>query len=310
MNDNTLNSILKTTPIIESFIDQYGTDKIMCSISGGSDSDILLDICSKVSKNIRYVFFDTGIEYKATKQHIEYLQDRYNIEIKTEKSKINVVKAVYNMGYNPFLSKKISNEIYRLQKHNFVFTDSKYNDDINKYDHCLQALKWYHNIFNGKQYNIEYKKLLKEFLIKYPPQFVISDKCCDYCKKSIFKQYIKKYDIKLSIVGIRKYEKGVRSVIDNCFYLDQNNVYKFYPLLWMTKEDKIEYNTIYNIKNSECYTKYGLLRTGCAGCPFGNYKEELNIIKTYEPNLYNAVYNIFEQSYNYSDLYYKFRSNY
>ena len=46
---------------------------IMCSISGGSDSDIMLDIIHKVDINrkVKYVWFDTGLEYSATKRHLE-----------------------------------------------------------------------------------------------------------------------------------------------------------------------------------------------------------------------------------------------
>lgn len=62
---------------------------IMCSVSGGSDSDVMLDIvykCDK-SKKVRYVWFDTGLEYDATKKHIEYLEKRYSIKIERESSK-------------------------------------------------------------------------------------------------------------------------------------------------------------------------------------------------------------------------------
>lgn len=57
---------------------------IMCSISGGSDSDIILDLCERFkppNKNIHYVFFDTGLEYQATKDHLDYLENKYNIKI-------------------------------------------------------------------------------------------------------------------------------------------------------------------------------------------------------------------------------------
>ena len=54
---------------------------IICSISGGSDSDILLDLCTKIDKRniIQYVFFETGIEYSATREHIKFLEKKYNI---------------------------------------------------------------------------------------------------------------------------------------------------------------------------------------------------------------------------------------
>ena len=58
-------------------------DKILCSISGGSDSDILIDLCEKFdeSSKITYVFFDTGLEYRATKEHLQYLEQKYGIHI-------------------------------------------------------------------------------------------------------------------------------------------------------------------------------------------------------------------------------------
>ena len=57
--------------------------KIVCAISGGSDSDVMLDIvwrCDKDNK-VDYVWFDTGLEYKATKEHLKYLENKYNIKI-------------------------------------------------------------------------------------------------------------------------------------------------------------------------------------------------------------------------------------
>ena len=57
--------------------------KIMCSISGGYDSDILIDLilrCGGRGKSV-FVFNDTGMEYTATKEHIQYLTRKYAVEI-------------------------------------------------------------------------------------------------------------------------------------------------------------------------------------------------------------------------------------
>ena len=64
---------------------------IICSISGGADSDIMLDLIYKVDKDkkVRYVWFDTGLEYKATKEHLKYLESRYGIEIRRERERLN-----------------------------------------------------------------------------------------------------------------------------------------------------------------------------------------------------------------------------
>ena len=59
-------------------------ERIYASISGGADSDIMLDLLERArgDKVIDYVFFDTGVEYQATRDHLEYLENRYGIEIK------------------------------------------------------------------------------------------------------------------------------------------------------------------------------------------------------------------------------------
>ena len=52
---------------------------VVCSISGGSDSDILIDIVAKLDthKKVRYVFFNAGLEYQATKDHLKCLERKY-----------------------------------------------------------------------------------------------------------------------------------------------------------------------------------------------------------------------------------------
>ena len=49
--------------------------KATCSYSGGSDSDVLLDLLERVRNAchlppIHYSFFNTGLEMKATKDHV------------------------------------------------------------------------------------------------------------------------------------------------------------------------------------------------------------------------------------------------
>lgn len=70
---------------------------ILVSISGGSDSDIMLDMivkCKADNNNIHYVFFDTGLEFDATKRHLDYLEEKYGIKIERSKPKIPVPASV------------------------------------------------------------------------------------------------------------------------------------------------------------------------------------------------------------------------
>ena len=96
--------------------------KILCSVSGGADSDILVDMCTKldIDNKITYIFFDTGIECQATHRQLDYLEQRYGIEIKRHKADLVVPLGVKKYGY-PFLTKDISGKIELLQKYNFTF---------------------------------------------------------------------------------------------------------------------------------------------------------------------------------------------
>lgn len=88
----------KSDEIIKSFVKGYSIinkpmyKKPICSISGGSDSDIMLDIIYRIDeqKKVTYVWFDTGLEYKATKEHLKYLEERYGIEIRREREQLNL----------------------------------------------------------------------------------------------------------------------------------------------------------------------------------------------------------------------------
>lgn len=117
-----------------------------------------------------------------------------------------------------------------------------------------------------------------------------------------------KNDIKLVLIGLRKAEGGRRSLFQNCYVPPKENAYsKYYPLFWWNDEEKKYFNTLFEIQNSDCYTKYGLTRTGCAGCPYGlHFEKELEILKTFEPKLYKLATHIFKNSYRATLDYHKF----
>ena len=89
-------------------------EKIVCSISGGSDSDVMLDIvwrCDKDNK-VDYVWFDTGLEYQATKEHLKYLEKRYWIKILTYKARRPISICCKEYG-QPYISKHVSEMMSR-----------------------------------------------------------------------------------------------------------------------------------------------------------------------------------------------------
>ena len=291
---------------------------IICSISGGSDSDILLDLCTKIDRRniIQYVFFETGIEYVATREHIKYLEKKYNISIHTCRSRKPVPACCKEFG-QPFLSKQVSEWISRLQRHNFQWEDGEFEELYEKYPKCKAALRWWCDNWGTREngsissYSINYNKYLKEFMMENPPDFKISNKCCTYAKKDVAHKAIKEYEADLNIIGVRKYEGGARATAyKNCFSDKKDEADQYRLIFWYKNEDKEFCNKVFDIQNSRCYTEYGLQRTGCAGCPYGrNMEEELNILEKYEPNLYKAVNIIFGDSYEYTRKYRKFVSD-
>ena len=283
--------------------------KIVCSISGGSDSDVMLDIvwrCDKDNK-VEYVWFDTGLEYQATKDHLKYLENKYGIKIIPYKA-IKPIPSTCKQYGQPFLSKQVSEMIRRLQSHNFMFEDKSFEELYKEYPRCKSALEWWCNTKPSKAHNINQNKWLKEFLIENPPTFQISNVCCKYAKKDVAHKLLNEGGYDLQIVGIRKAEGGVRSTAyKSCFDENGNGYDNYRPLFWYKNSDKEDYKVAYCIEYSKCYTEYGLTRTGCAGCPFGrDFEFELEIMGKYEPKLFRAVNNIFGDSYEYTRKYREF----
>lgn len=280
--------------------------KIMCSISGGQDSDIILDIVYKcdINNKVEYVWFDTGLEYEATKKHLKYLEGKYDIEILRSKPKKPIPTACNQYG-QPFLSKQVSEFLMRLQRHNFQWEDDTFENLLIKYPKCKSALQWWCNKNKSLMLNIDKNKYLKEFIMHNPPLFSISNKCCLYAKKDISHSLIHERQYDLLITGIRRNEGGVRKIAyKNCFNINDDVCDHYRPIFFYNDSDKEEYLNFYNIKNSDCYEKYGLLRTGCAGCPFGrNFEFELNVLQQFEPKLFKAVNHIFKDSFEYTRKY-------
>ena len=141
---------------------------------------------------------------------------------------------------------------------------------------------------------------MRDFIAEYPPDFKISAKCCDYCKKQVAHRVQKYYD--MIITGERRDEGGMRSVPrkDNtalCFTETGSGQYRLRPLYYVTDKDKAWYKERYGIRYSDAYEVYGLTRTGCCGCPI-SYKavSDLEKIRPYEPNVVKAAWNIFGKS--------------
>lgn len=289
--------------------------KILCSISGGYDSDIMLDMLERFGGHGKttYIFQNTGLEYKATKQHLEELKARYGIEIIELKTEKPIPTCVKSYGV-PFWSKYVSQMLQRLQNHNFQWEAEPFEVLYAKYPRCKAALRFWCNAFETKsgkasRFNIEYVRGLKEFMIANPPDFRISSKCCDYAKKDPAHAFLSAGNFDMNCVGVRKAERGARSTAyTSCFDRTFAGADQFRPLFWMTDSQKENYRQHFGIQRSDCYEVWGMKRTGCACCPFGkDFEQELALAQIYEPNMAQAAMRIFGKSYEYTKKFMEFR---
>lgn len=291
-------------------------EKIAVSISGGSDSDIMLDAIYRLDpeRKATYIYFDTGMEYDAMKRHLKELEAKYDIKIEKVPPVLPIPTCCRKYGV-PFWSKRVSEMIYRLQRHNFKWEDKPFEELIQEYPCCRSALRWWCNDYqrdNGSvsSLNINYAPYLKEYMILNPPP-KISAKCCQKAKKEPAEKYEKTHDFDLSCTGVRKAEGGQRAnVYKTCFTKTFAGADTFRPVFWLTDGDKEYYKIHYEIVNSDCYEVWGMKRTGCPGCPYGkDFETELELMKQYEPKFYRAANKTFGPSYEYTRGYLKFREN-
>lgn len=291
-------------------------DRLVVAVSGGWDSDDMTDLVIRCGGKDKatFVFFNTGLEYDATKRQIKHLEEKYGIEIQILPPIKPIPLCVREYGV-PFWSKRVSEYIYRLQRHGFQWEDEPFEVLLAKYPRCKAALRWWCNAWpakdNGEEsnFNISYIPWLKEFMIENPPDFKISAKCCHYGKKEPVRKFMEAGDFDLNCTGVRKAEGGARATVySTCYTKAMSGPDQYRPLFWFTDADKVEYDQHYGVTHSDCYKVWGMTRTGCAGCPFGkDFEKELQLAQTYEPKFYKAMVKVFGASYDYTRRFLEFR---
>lgn len=307
--------------------------KAICSYSGGSDSDILIDIIERSRHlfnlpKVDYVFFNTGLEMKATKDHVKEVSEKYGVEIREVRPKKNIVLSTREYGI-PFISKIVSAAFETVQKKELPLTIKEEYDAAEdkvakrqelreRYPHSEQGINFL-CCCNSKgeprpdiQLVINSSKYLYDFVKENPIPFKVSAKCCEYCKKNPAHDVQKDYD--MIITGERRDEGGMRSVPKNidegetmCFH-HTGDQYRFKPLYYVSDKDKAWYKEYYGLRYSDAYEVYGLKRTGCCGCSISSRAvDDLKLIEPYEPNVVKAAWSIFGESYKYRQQYNAFK---
>lgn len=256
-------------------------NSIAVSVSGGSDSDLLIHIIAtyfrEMLPKIHFVFVNTGLEYQATKDHLKYCEEKYNIKIDRVRG-VSVVTAVRKHGV-PIISKEFSQKT------------SGYLRGLN------YAVNWY----NGGRGQYSPPEKQKEVIGAIKDRNIkVSHKCCDVSKKYPLFKYYRQHKVDLSVTGERRSEGGIRATRHtSCFECANHYTWdKYMPLFFWNDETKQYYKESEGIKYSDCYEVWGFKRTGCVGCPFNSrVADDLRIVKQYEPNLYKACVNVFGVSY-------------
>lgn len=309
--------------------------KAICSYSGGSDSDILIDLIERTRAMmdyqlppVKYVFFNTGLEMQAIKDHVKDTAQKYGVEIEECRPKISIVTAAKKYGI-PFVSKIMSEGLRGWQKKGIPLTIAEEYEQAEDKEAKRKELKERYpkseSVINflcccnsageprpNIQLVINSSKYMRDFIGKYPPDFQISAECCNHCKKEPAHRIQKDYE--MIITGERRAEGGMRSVprkdnISMCFTETANGQFRLRPLYYVSDKDKVWYKEHYGIKYSDAYEVYGLTRTGCCGCPI-SYKavDDLELIRPYEPNVVKAAWSIFGKSYEYRKKYNEYKT--
>lgn len=256
----------------------------ICSYSGGSDSDIMIDLIERTREvfnlpPVKYAFFNTGLEMRVTRDHVKRTAKKYGVEIQEYRPKINIVRTSRIYGI-PFVSKIMSAGLSGWQKKGIPLSIAdEYNQAEDKFAK---------------------RQELKE---RYPGcESVINFLCC--CNTS----GEPRPNIQLVINSSKYMRDFIRDCPTMCFTETAEGQFRLRPLYYVSDADKAWYKDYYDIRYSDAYEVYGLTRTGCCGCPI-SYKavEDLEKIRPYEPNVVKAAWNIFGASYEYRAKYNEYK---
>lgn len=262
----------KTKARVHEFARKVGEGNMFVSFSGGKDSTVLLDIVRQEYPKTKAVFCDTGLEYPEVK---EFVRNTENVEI--IKPKKNFKEVINEYGY-PVISKE----------------QSKYIWDIRHGSEKMRNVRLNGNPKGGF-------KLSKKWYFCLDAPFEISDKCCNYIKKSPLASYERKTGSR-PIVGQLASESAQRMTMylkSGCNSFnpgrEKSNPIGFWgeqDILAYIKEKKLPYAKIYgDIRERERELYFtGCQRTGCIYCAYGAHREEspnrFERLKVTHPKLY------------------------
>ena len=96
---------------IRAWVNEFGTNGVYVSFSGGKDSTVLLHLVRELYPDVPAVFVDTGLEYPEIREFVKTFDN-----VTWLKPSMNFRQVIQKYGY-PLISKEVSECIYESRKY-------------------------------------------------------------------------------------------------------------------------------------------------------------------------------------------------
>ena len=164
--------IRMTETRIREWVNEFGTDGVYISFSGGKDSTVLLFIARRMYPNIPAVFCNTGLEYPEIQKFV-----KHNDGIEIIRPKMTFRQVLEKYGY-PVIGKEVAEYVYTVR-----------HSKGEKY--VANRLARLNGTFRRKDGKLsQYNRPQYKYLLFAP--FEISSVCCTEMKKKPFNEYSKR----------------------------------------------------------------------------------------------------------------------
>ena len=266
---------------IRGWVNEFGTDGVYVSFSGGKDSTVLLDIVRGLYPEVPAVFVDTGLEYPEIREFVKTFNN-----VVWLKPKMNFRQVIEKYGY-PFISKEVSQRIYEVKS---------CKDRGGNYKELSQYKR-----LKDPQYK-QFRCQRYSFFLDAP--FKITHKCCNVMKKAPIHAFSKQSK-RVAITGQMANESKLRLqkwLQNGCNAFEGKNPVSN-PMSFWTEQDVLRYIKEHDLPIASVYgqivadngaedfegqmdiSELGLIednrplkttgcqRTGCMFCGFGCHLE-------------------------------------
>ena len=267
--------ILKSQNRIREFYQQMG-GKVYISYSGGKDSTVMAHLVKSVYPDVPMYFMNTGLEFPEIQR---FCREQGAEILRPERTFVEVLTGY---GY-PVISKEVAETIYFARR---ILNGKKSTIRLTRTTYNKRRELLGQRVFVDTKGEISMKKSRfnreKWLPIAQETDFLISNRCCFYMKKSDFGKMHRRQGISPYVAttaeesvlrqeswlmyGCNTFKEGHEASRPISFWTEQD-------ILRYLAEFNLEYCPIYgNLIQNETTGKYemtGHQRTGCIFCAFG-----------------------------------------